>query len=438
MTFLEFKNLVKQFVAGRELTDGAFASAAADYVQAKSWLERGEARLSGQFMDSFWSSRDDLMGYTFTGTDADLVLAIQGLLAKVDVTDAAATHTLAAKAVSNYVKAQIAREVDSDLELYNSLMAAWERARFDLWGVTYEITGGYDLSTLTTEVDENITIDSTRVGVQDLKTNAINEALALLDASKTWITNLATEARREMSGQSGFIDSLIGAGVRDIQKFIEFYRSGNKTYYSTGGTVPGTEIALHDNKAAYGSMTTGARLKEAWIIVANPVDDVVTTSLQDSILERYPLQIRGWEDRMSMAKGSVPSGNWIALDPRSSQFYTYPAIGGRDMIELIWDTVTADYNDSDDVPFTEDVAEAVAEYLLSKLAMRRPGEGARTAVSISREHMANYVRLRSMLYLDNKDRLDVRDLPKGIVKDCEYACCYTCSDEEQPDTIYTA
>lgn len=145
-------------------------------------------------------------------------------------------------------------------------------------------------------------------------------------------------AYNRVQGVQDWIDLLIKAGTLDVQRAVPFYQKGNTT---TPVLTPGT----------YSS--TGA-------LPAGTVTGVsIVKGEESNKLEQFPY------DR-AVLEGTL-TGSGIMLDLTGRTFWVFPEVPSDAALEIEWTGVKTDYSASDVVPFDEPFAQAVSEYVLSRL-----------------------------------------------------------------------
>jgi hypothetical protein len=228
-------------------------------------------------------------------------------------------------------------------------------------------------------------------------------------------------------GTLDFVDRQLRAGLVDIQNFIPFYRMGHEeTYgtneltvegmasrgdlpatadiqdcfllrYSAAASTPITVTALATTATASASFFTESMVGKT-ILFASGERVTITEFTSETVVEftpafetgeepaaavfnvltgyRSPFVEFDWEDRFALTSGQVTVADQypkLAIDPRGS-FYAYPAITGNDQIRLFWDGVKSAFEDEDEVPFDDQCAAVVADFVKGECARHFDGD----------------------------------------------------------------
>lgn len=163
---------------------------------------------------------------------------------------------------------------------------------------------------------------------------------------------LSVDAKRQ--GMSTFIDLQIKRGVTDLQDLIVCYRSGHTITYDADDFSPFGEASIARLPA--GSMPIrGKMIKIGSHCIIHP-------------LTEWP-----WNHRDSMVCAAVPiirGQYWIAFGPQDGEFMVYPQVSEPWAVQIEYDGFKTDFADTDETPFEEDEAEAVANFVAWKIQQR--------------------------------------------------------------------
>jgi hypothetical protein len=193
------------------------------------------------------------------------------------------------------------------------------------------------------------------------------------------------------------IANWIRGAVLDLQRFNHGYRTSHIRTY----TISDLEV---DSEASFGYLPRNAEVK------------AVYWSMIGTKLSRIPLHQYPWQNRNDMISGSMLLNQYVvSIDPASRQFYVYPRINDTYQIVVEWDGIQVDFVDSDEVPFDEKEAEAVSNYVLSKVAM------ADLDLQTAAVHKSEWISERKQIFLSESDKAVVRHTagsPNGNIRAC--------------------
>lgn len=225
----------------------------------------------------------------------------------------------------------------------------------------------------------------------------------------TWLqfTNLVKEhllAHPQRLGIPTFLTRQIKNGVRDIQVHAPFFQEGHETVYGPS------------NLAANGEASSGAMPAEAY-----PVSLEVQKILAGDRCQSQPVVQWPYAHIRELICGNVAIRGcryWVAFDDHAATFTIFPAIDDESQVVLGWDGIRDDFADADNVPFNNDVAQAVAYWVQWKLASssvdKTPG-----AADANKD---NYIIERRKVIRLARERQTLRDAtePDGenLIREC--------------------
>lgn len=159
----------------------------------------------------------------------------------------------------------------------------------------------------------------------------------------------------EVCNVQTLIDRIIPAGAADIQRGIEFYRTGHtNTFALADVTVDGFANRL----TAPSGKIDSARLVKY---------DTVATALVPEVfrsLEQVP-----WTEFQAMRAGLVDASvGRMAINPATRVFAFTPGLNAETRLVLEWTGVKTDFADDDVTPFDARMAEAVAYFTLARVS----------------------------------------------------------------------
>ncbi len=133
---------------------------------------------------------------------------------------------------------------------------------------------------------------------------------------------------------------------------------------------------------------------------------------------RYKLGFLAWSSREYMICGRLP--NYLfTISPHGKQFIVSPALTANTILKVVWDGYKYSFGDDEEVQFPPEAAEAVAAYLMWKIARTVDKN-----IALSKEYEQDYLKLRLALFRDfnegqfpdgKDEEYDERALPAGKV-----------------------
>lgn len=176
-----------------------------------------------------------------------------------------------------------------------------------------------------------------------------------------------------IQGIQSWIDSLIVGGAVDIQKSISEYQGGHEQ------VLAATDL-VSDGYAMRGTVPnghwTGAR--------------VVKWDLTENALDRSNYNVChqvSWRMAHDMRSGLVDDGiTRLAVEPMRGQFLITPPLNDETRLVLEWEGVKRSFADNDETKFDEEVALAVADYVL-QFVVRRVDHDINEAATYGRSYM---------------------------------------------------
>lgn len=163
-----------------------------------------------------------------------------------------------------------------------------------------------------------------------------------------------TVAHNRRQGVQSLIDALIKASVWDLQSTVEFFPQRATRKFAPS-------VLRTDGNSAMGSLTPGSRVLSVYKYDTPDTDNRVTF---DIVTDPAVLT--------AMVTGTIDGGrDFFHYDSKTGIFHVTPKPqddGGTVVIEF--EGKQLDYEDEDDVPFDEKSAEAVAMYVLARVALQ--------------------------------------------------------------------
>lgn len=213
---------------------------------------------------------------------------------------------------------------------------------------------------------------------------------------------LAIERRR--LGVQPFIDRQLRLGIGDVQRLIDYYRSGIVT------TLDHDDV-IREGYASKSQLPKGANLREIY--------HVRTGSISAS-RPMYEIPISNKRELVAGIVGIGCTGGYFryCIDHRDAarDIYVYPALTSGYAIQIVWDAIVgrtseAEYGDDDIVPFDEPVIGLVHEYVKMKLAREVDRD-----LALSKDYERTYRTGIASLYSETQERLRLKRA--GSEADC--------------------
>ncbi len=197
---------------------------------------------------------------------------------------------------------------------------------------------------------------------------------------------------QDEDGVDGFITRNIRLAVIDLQNYVTTYRKNHETIYYPQDFVT-------EGFASKAVAPPHAHIKEIWFI-NNKADDAGNF--------RYPATRMDYGQRFELINGIklLPDQHGrIAFDDAGYNFYAYPVVGDGWVLSVFWDgmgvgNVKLDFQTDELVPFEEDCAECVADYVKSKIAREVDKD-----MQMYGSYRDSFMSKRRDLYLRNKDKV---------------------------------
>ena len=176
-------------------------------------------------------------------------------------------------------------------------------------------------------------------------------------------------------------------------KWLQFHNPDTGLWHTVMGAGSPAQLALDDGIEPL-SGERNYRLKDGkGLQIFNP-----GTGLWHTLLSAgNPAQLSLDEGESAL---STESG-YIALDPSGSNFLVYPAPFSSQSVRLVWDGNKSDFADTDVVPFPEEAALAVAEFVKGYLAREVDGDLSKLQTYFHPRE-GSYIKARKKLYLSSR------------------------------------
>lgn len=216
-------------------------------------------------------------------------------------------------------------------------------------------------------------------------------------------------------GEGDYINRLIRLAVIDLQYYVPSFTKRHETLYYPGDLV-------RDGAASVGTLPPGCRMESMWFydqrnrkrypvfgwpwerrfeMAQKEVPDYLFGSYQGMTASSYAaIEL---VNRMLMAAGACDKRGLVAIDPAQETFYLYPELKDGLLLSMFWSGRKLDFKENELVPFEEQAVGAVADWVRSNIAKEVDRDPARAA-----DFMRDYALKRNMIYIDNKDRTNIK------------------------------
>ncbi len=193
-------------------------------------------------------------------------------------------------------------------------------------------------------------------------------------------------------------EQLIRQGVIDLQSYVVQMRFPHETPYTVADLT-------EDGFASVGTLPDQAIPHDMYYVKDNDIPGEVNNECARSPVENYP-----WENRYDLICGNVPTNGChykIAMSPQAISFYVFPKLAADHHLSLFWEGQRVDFDDATIVPFGERSIMAVAMFVKAGIIREvdRDPALALAYMGTNARQVGTYLYLRSMTYLDGRDRL---------------------------------
>jgi len=214
-------------------------------------------------------------------------------------------------------------------------------------------------------------------------------------------TLLTVDANR--LGTTDFTDRFIIAGTEAVLSHVPFYRGIKTTRYNNIATAGVKPLTIEGNASA-GGLPNQANVIQAWVITDADEDASVTDSSHSECI-RYPLIPYSYSNKQDLICDTPRmerSQGYMAIG-KAGDFYIYPSLVDKEILELTWEGERADHLDTDPVPYDSPVAECVAEYVKAHVKREVDHD-----LKLFESYFASFRRKRRDLYLNTRSRTDIK------------------------------
>ena len=200
------------------------------------------------------------------------------------------------------------------------------------------------------------------------------------------------EAQRKGVGSSAddFLLSYIRQAVIQLQNIVDAFRIGHETIYEISDLVQ-EGLALKGIKPPQSA-----------------IRNIVFFQRFNDHFDRYESESYPWSKRSDLTGGHVPVNDNIAkvaIDPQGYSFYIYPTPkeGEEWAVSMTWDGKKLDFKDDELVPFTEQMALAVAYFAAANVALYSDEDSAKFD-----RYITMYEREKPRLFISAKENSEMK------------------------------
>lgn len=201
------------------------------------------------------------------------------------------------------------------------------------------------------------------------------------------------------TGNPNYLSQQIINCIVELQKLIPAYQSGHETVY-------GTQDLIVDGLASRGRLPAGAKPLDAYY------------KMTGRVCVSHPLVIYDWGNRYDMICGAINlrDGQYcMAMDEVTREFLVYPAVFDDHQVSLFWAGVKQAFDDADETPFDQGVAEAVGLFCKAKIVRMVDHDLAENA-----SYQNEYTFKKRFLYADARElnRFRYTEYSAGQARGC--------------------
>lgn len=318
------------------------------------------------------------MSYTWTQFKTAVINAYQA-----GAKDAAREEA-ALQAVADYVKGQIIREVEGDLQIAKSYRDSYLSAKVKLAG--YTITSNF--AAVKAAVLTRLTVDAARTGISE---------------SAGYNDKQIQQGIDDFNGAASTFDShLVGAAL-ELQRHVPRYQSGHRDIYAYDDSDVSARglasiLTLPAQSRIDQVLWTDAYVEPLEANTAYAVDDEVESNgriyvcveagtsanpLGDGLLETEPEEDEtsgtavfhylrptcyreatpvGWRNIQRLLQ-SEGDGGAFGVDPQGAELWFHPALDDERAILLVWSGLKHTFADNDATAFDQPAATFAAEWI---------------------------------------------------------------------------
>ena len=374
MLWSDFILGVTQRLTETQPTEATFTEAQAAYVKAKLTLDQLAPRQDTTAVYTLNQNRYTSLRRKLAGFQTAQSAATQQANVAAQVTNSTANDKLFEVAVTLYLKAQIARDLENDADLTVQFMGEYTQAKFGkLLGYQYT----QSTATLTANCTARLISTTTSPGNATYISDACVDAYNDLDGLSQWFNAQVAAAAADLQSLNNRVVNEIRAAVIRIQEIIPSYQVGQ---VSTFNRVNTSQVG----HARTGVLPLQAQIQEARIMQvpnpgavgsivplyqsSNPPLGAAARLLVDS--KSYPVTVIPWEHRYEAMVERRSRQRMIAISPDHTYFMVpNDTLNWENMLSIEWNGLALNFIHTDTVPVDEGVMQAAGFYVQAELAL---------------------------------------------------------------------
>lgn len=192
-------------------------------------------------------------------------------------------------------------------------------------------------------------------------------------------------------GAETYNESLLRQGVIHFQSLIPALKINHEAIYHP------SDLTV-DGRASRGTKPPQSTIKDIWLFETNPDDR--------SKGKRHPVTEIPWSRRFELINGTagVASEALICVEPGGDHsFYIYPEVFDGWLVSMFWDGAKLDFKEEEQVPFTEQLALTVAEFMRAKIERE-----VKRDLSMANSFEGSAANSGALMFLDLKEQSGVK------------------------------
>lgn len=202
-------------------------------------------------------------------------------------------------------------------------------------------------------------------------------------------------AHNRRQGIQTMIDTLIKAGAADVQRSIPFYQTGHSDIYEPADVTT-------DGYASIGDLPAG-KIQRARLAKYDPDNELLYRGVY------LGLEQVSWEYNLLMRGGELSAyAGRIAIEPVTRKFCVVPAINTASRLILDWNGVKTDFANDDVTPFDDEVAQAVADFVLARVTRQVDRD-----FNLANSYEGSFRLLKRKLDSEARDRVRIGNMKPG-------------------------
>ena len=291
-------------------------------------------------------------------------------------------ETDAYRAIADYAKSRIVRDVNRDIQLAKSFRDSYKDALVELAG--YTITSTF--AQVKAAVNTLLLVDGNVPSTAQFVDACISEAIGEINGMKTQFDRLVLEAAIDLQRhvtiyRIGHTDTLLAADV-ETDGFASIYQLTydqqlrsvrHGLYYAplAADTYAENDITSSNGRlyiCTIGGVVTTPDIGDGLLSIDSDEVEVIggaTFAYYGPVVTDFADKLK-WTDRDALLQGKVCAPSWT-VNPGRTVLWFSPALDEDHRIEIEWDGLKQYFDDSDETPFDRNAEAYAAEYVRAKL-----------------------------------------------------------------------